>query len=52
MTVIDGIDKTEASTGDAKAEYFSVDGRRLSQPQPGINIVKKGDKVVKVYKGL
>ena len=31
-----------------KAEYFDLQGKRLNEPQKGINIVKRGGKTMKV----
>ena len=36
------------STADSKAEYYDLQGRRLQDLQKGINIVKRGDKTMKV----
>ena len=33
---------------DLKAEYYDLQGRRLNEPQKGINIVKRGGKTMKV----
>jgi hypothetical protein len=41
-----GIEKVETDSIDSPAvsrEYFTLDGRRLSAPQPGMNIVKVTD---------
>ena len=35
--------------GKGNAQYFSVNGVRLSAPQKGLNIVKENGKVRKVY---
>ena len=42
-----GIDQIVAPIS-AKAEYYDLQGRRLSQPQKGINIVKHGNKTQKI----
>lgn len=42
-----GIDQIVAPIS-AKAEYYDLQGRRLSQPQKGINIVKRGNKTQKI----
>ena len=42
-----GIDQIVAPIS-AKAEYYNLQGRRLSQPQKGINIVKRGNKTQKI----
>ena len=31
-----------------KAEYYDLQGNRLNEPQKGINIVKRGNKTMKV----
>ena len=31
-----------------KAEYYDLQGKRLNEPQKGINIVKRGGKTMKV----
>ena len=31
-----------------KAEYYDLQGKRLNEPQKGINIVKRGNKTMKV----
>ena len=36
------------STADSKAEYYDLQGRRLQNLQKGINIVKRGGKIMKV----
>lgn len=42
------LDEIEAEDADAAPEYFSLEGIRLSNPQPGqIVIVKRGEKVTK-----
>lgn len=52
--VTDGIrevevsDDTQADDADAPVAYYSLDGRRLTQPQRGIVIVKKGHKTWKM----
>lgn len=33
----------------AEPEYYAPDGRRLAAPRPGLNIVKKGNKVTKLF---
>lgn len=43
-TAIDHLD----AIGDGKAEYYDLQGRRLNEPQKGINIVKRGGKTMKV----
>ena len=52
--VTDGISRvsvTKPETDDeaARTEYFSVDGRRLSHPVPGLVIVKRGSVVRKIW---
>ncbi len=41
------IDTLNAITND-KAEYYDLQGKRLNEPQKGINIVKRGGKTMKV----
>jgi surface protein len=36
------------TTADSKAEYYDLQGRRLPDLQKGVNIVKRGDKTMKV----
>ena len=36
------------STADSKAEYYDLQGRRLQNLQKGVNIVKRGGKIMKV----
>lgn len=43
-TAIDHLD----AIGDGKAEYYDLQGRRLNEPQKGINIVKRGGKTMKI----
>ena len=42
-----GIDATPAS-GNIAAKYYDIQGRRMDAPQKGINIVKRGDRTMKV----
>lgn len=44
-TSLDGI--TAADTV-AKTEYYDIHGRRLSGPQKGLNIVRRGGKAIKI----
>ena len=43
-TAIDNLN----TTADDKAEYYDLQGHRLNGPQKGINIVKRGNKTMKV----
>lgn len=43
-----GIDSLTESLNDAAAEYYDLQGHRLSAPQKGINIVKRGGKTTKL----
>ena len=43
-TAIDNLN----NTADDKAEYYDLQGHRLNGPQKGINIVKRGNKTMKV----
>ena len=52
--VDEGTSQVDAATlvdllNDAEAEYYDVQGRRIPQMQRGINIVKVGSKVMKVF---
>lgn len=52
--VDEGISQVDAATlvdllNDTEAEYYDVQGRRIPQLQRGINIVKVGSKVMKVF---
>ena len=52
--VDEGTNQVDAATlvdllNDAEAEYYDVQGRRIPQLQRGINIVKVGSKVMKVF---
>lgn len=52
--VDEGTNQVDASTlvdllNDTEAEYYDVQGRRIPQLQRGINIVKVGSKVMKVF---
>lgn len=52
--VDEGTNQVDATTlvdllNDTEAEYYDVQGRRISQLQRGINIVKVGSKVMKVF---
>lgn len=52
--VDEGTSQVDAATlvdllNDAEAEYYDVQGRRIPQLQRGINIVKVGSKVMKVF---
>lgn len=52
--VDEGTNQVDAATlvdllNDTKAEYYDVQGRRIPQLQRGINIVKVGSKVMKVF---
>ena len=42
-----GIDATTAS-GNIAAKYYDMQGRRMDAPQKGLNIVKRGDRTMKV----
>ncbi len=50
--VIDGdataIDKINSLTDDANTEYYDVEGHRLNGLQKGLNIIKNGNKTLKV----
>ena len=41
------IDATPAS-GNIAAKYYDIQGRRMDAPQKGLNIVKRGDRTMKV----
>ena len=43
-----GIDQLTDTLNDSNAVYYDLQGHRLSQPQKGINILKVGDKAMKV----
>ena len=43
-TAIDNLN----AIADDKAEYYDLQGKRLNEPQKGINIVKRGNKTMKV----
>ena len=43
-----GIKAIDALNGDAPAEYYDMQGRRINGLQKGINIVKRGNKTTKV----
>ena len=43
-----GIDQLADILNDSNAVYYDLQGHRLSQPQKGINILKVGDKAMKV----
>ena len=43
-TAIDNLN----NTADDKAEYYDLQGHRLNRPQRGVNIVKRGNKTMKV----
>lgn len=52
--VDEGTNQVDATTlvdllNDAEAEYYDVQGRRIPQMQRGMNIVKVGSKVMKVF---
>lgn len=52
--VDEGTNQVDAATlvdllNDTEAEYYDVQGRRIPQLQRGINIVKVGSKVMKVF---
>lgn len=52
--VDEGTNQVDAATlvdllNDAEAEYYDVQGRRIPQLQRGVNIVKVGSKVMKVF---
>ena len=42
------IDQLTDTLNDSNAVYYDLQGHRLSQPQKGINILKVGDKAMKV----
>ena len=44
ITTIDTIN----TIANDKAEYYDLQGKRLNEPQKGINIVKRGGKTMKV----
>ena len=44
-TAIDNLN----TNADEKAEYYDLQGHRLNGPQKGINIVKRGNKTMKVF---
>ena len=51
VTEINDIKGEEDSNISNANEYYSIDGRRLTKPEPGINIIRKSDgSVVKVIK--
>ena len=43
-----GIDQLTDTLNDSNAVYYDLQGHRLSQPQKGINILKVGNKTMKV----
>ena len=43
-----GIDQLTDTLNDSNAAYFDLQGHRLSQPQKGINILKVGNKTMKI----
>ena len=43
-----GIDQLTDTLNDSKAVYYDLQGHRLSQPQKGINILKVGNKTMKI----
>ena len=43
-----GIDKLTDILNDSNAVYYDLQGHRLSQPQKGINILKVGNKTMKI----
>ena len=43
-----GIDQLTDTLNDSNAIYYDLQGHRLSQPQKGINILKVGNKTMKV----
>ena len=43
-----GIDQLTDTLNDSNAAYYDLQGHRLSQPQKGINILKVGNKTMKV----
>ena len=43
-----GIDQLTDILNDSNAVYYDLQGRRLSQPQKGINILKVGNKTMKI----
>ena len=43
-----GIDDSISSLNADDVEYYDLNGRRLTAPQQGINIMKKGNKTIKV----
>lgn len=54
ISVDEGTSQVDAATlvdllNDTEAEYYDVQGRRIPQLQRGINIVKVGSKVMKVF---
>lgn len=48
-TAIDAITEAGEGAEDAEVEYYSIDGVKLSAPQKGINIIKKGAETKKVF---
>lgn len=48
-TAIDVITEAGEGVEDAEVEYYSIDGVKLSAPQKGINIIKKGAETKKVF---
>jgi len=48
-TAIDAITEAGEGAGEGAVEYYSVNGVKLSAPQKGINIIKTGSTVKKVY---
>ncbi len=45
---VTAIEKLNKLVDDANTEYYDVEGRRLSGLQKGVNIIKNGDKTLKV----
>ena len=43
-----GIDQLTDTLNDSNAVYYDLQGHRLSQPQMGINILKVGNKTMKI----
>ena len=43
-----GIDRLTDTLNDSNAVYYDLQGHRLSQPQKGINILKVGNKTIKI----
>ena len=48
-TAIDVITEAGEGVEDTEVEYYSIDGVKLSAPQKGINIIKKGAETKKVF---